>query len=365
MSTPARTAHRTDPRRGQTAAADELLPLAARRHPLVAEIDRRLRTRCRVAVGAKAVIGVSGGPDSVALLLAASVLRDRSCDGDRPAIVPVAVHVNHHLRAKAADDDEAFVRALCDRLSVPLEVRHVHPADESGSVAAAARTLRYDALVQVAHAVGAECVIVAHHADDQLETMLMALCRGAGPDGLSGMSWRRALTPELALVRPMLRVRKTTCIEFCRAADQTWREDPTNADPNALRGRLRRDVIPVLEELWPDAPSRAAGAGDALDAARLALDELLRREFGDATVLTWDRAALQALPEPVIAAGLRRAAIHAEPSVTDQVTATMLEQVADAVASDDRSPKEFHWPGGMVVRVNSKRVAIEHPQPTA
>ena len=333
-----------------------LLPIAARRHRFVAQVERQLRTRCGVEVGARLIIGVSGGPDSVALLGACQVLSHRRAHG-QVVLQPTVVHVNHHLRT-AAQDDAAYVADLCDRLGVEHHAKDIYPAQEPGNVAANARRLRYAALAEVARTVDAPYVAVAHHGDDQLETMLIALCRGAGQDGLSGMAWRRPLDGDLTLVRPLLGLRKVNCEAFCLMAELTFRRDPSNDDATQVRGRLRRDVLPVLEELWPQVGRRATGAADALAMARDALEAQLESSFGPSTTRAWDRAALAALPLPVIAAGLRRAALCAAPDIADTLGQDSLSQAAEAVTADDRSPKRFDWPGALVLTVTSKRVEI-------
>jgi len=309
-----------------------------------------------VPAGATLVIGVSGGPDSVALLLAAAVLARR----DLPAVTPVAVHVNHHLR-EAAPDDEAFVVELCRRFGLDVHVRHVHPDGRPGNLAANARSLRYQALAASARSAGAGFVAVAHHADDQLETMIMALGRGAGLDGLSGMRWTRPVGDGLTLVRPLLASRKADCEDLCRAAGVSWRVDPTNTDPSTVRGRLRRDVVGVLESLWPDAATRATGTADIVAAARIALDEQLGRTFGAASVRRWDRDALRALSPVVIAAGLRRAALEADPAVADDLGQSVLGTVAEAIADADRRPRRFDWPGNLRVVVTASEIRLETP----
>ncbi len=347
MADPAQTASRP------TSGPSEI-PLAARRHRLIAEVQRRLAGRCGVPAGATLVIGVSGGPDSVALLLAAAVLARR----DLPAVTPVAVHVNHHLR-EAAPDDEAFVVELCRRFGLDVHVRHVHPDGRPGNLQANARSLRYQALAASARSAGAEFVAVAHHADDQLETMIMALGRGAGLDGLSGMRWTRPVGDGLTLVRPLLASRKADCEDLCRAAGVSWRVDPTNTDPSTVRGRLRRDVVGVLESLWPDAATRATGTADIVAAARIALDEQLGRTFGAASVRRWDRDALRALSPVVIAAGLRRAALEADPAVADDLGQSVLGAVAEAIADADRRPRRFDWPGNLRVVVTAGEIRLE------
>ena len=122
------------------------------------------------------------------------------------------------------------------------------------------------------------------------------------------MRWTRPAEDGLTLVRPLLAVRKADCEDFCRAADVTWREDPTNTDPSTARGRLRRDVVGVLESLWPDAATRATGTADIVAAARELLNTQLQCAFGEPSVRQWDRDVLRELSPVVIAAGLRRAA---------------------------------------------------------
>ncbi len=333
-----------------------LLPIAARRHRFVAEVARRLRGRCGVELGSRLVVGVSGGPDSVALLAACHVLAHRRSEGQR-VLQPIVVHVNHHLRA-SADDDASFVVDLCDQLELEHHLKDVHPANVSGNVAANARRLRYAALAEVARDVNAAYVAVAHHGDDQLETLLIALCRGAGLDGLSGMAWQRPLGGDLTLVRPLLGLRKVNCEAYCQMAQLKWRDDPTNTDISQVRGRLRRDVIPVLEQLWPEVGRRATGAAEALAMARDALEAQLAGSFGPPTTRAWDRTALAELPVPIIAAGLRRAALNAAPEIADTLGQTLLYQAAEAITADDRSPKQFHWPGGLLVYLTARSVEL-------
>jgi tRNA(Ile)-lysidine synthase len=334
-------------------AAAPGLPLAARRHALVGEVARRLAARCGVPAGARIAIGTSGGADSTALLLAAAALRRRRT----PPVDPLAVHVNHHLR-DAADQDEACVAALCARLGIELQVRHVRPAGRPGNLGAAARELRYQALEEAACSAGARFVAVAHHAEDQLETMLMALGRGAGIQGLCGMPWTRLMAGGCTLVRPLLAVAKSECVSLCRAAAFAFTEDPTNSDPATVRGRLRRDVIAVLSDLWPEAAERAASAADSLAAARAALERDLDARFGDASTRRWDRARLRELPLPVIAAGLRRAAVRAEPGCADDLGHALLAAAAESVADGVRRPRSFQWPGSLRLRVSARQVEL-------
>ncbi|UCD74839.1 MAG: tRNA lysidine(34) synthetase TilS [Phycisphaerales bacterium] len=336
------------------------LPLAVRRHRLVAEIDRRLRTRCGLPAAAPLVLGVSGGADSVALMLACVVLRDRAAGkrvGRKPIVEPIVVHVNHHLREEA-DADAEFVAELCRASSLPFHLEHVRPWEAGGNLEAAARDMRYEALKRSALKVGAGCVAVGHHGEDQLETMLIALCRGAGLEGLSGMAWSRPLDERVRLIRPMLAARKCDCEDLCRAAGIMWREDPTNRDIDQARARLRREVLPALEALWPDAPRRASSTGDLLAVARQALSERIEEAFGAAANRGWGRARLAGLPLPVVAAGLRRAAVDEVPDISDELGQRQLLSAAEHITCDDRRPKRFDWPGGLILHVTSRQVEL-------
>jgi tRNA(Ile)-lysidine synthase len=327
------------------------------RHWLVHELEQKLAGRCKVPPGSRVVIAVSGGPDSLALLLASVGLRDHRRRSGGPLVDPVAAHVNHHLR-DAAGDDEAFVTGLCRDLDVRLHTRDIRPDQCPGNVAANARRLRYQALAEVAASIGAGYVAVAHHAQDQLETMLMALGRGRGLEGLSGMAWRRALADNVQLVRPFLLVPKSSCEALCTAASVRWREDPTNADPATIRGRLRRDVVAALKEIWPSAALGASLAAEDASAASAALQRLLADEFGSPSARRWNRARLRALPVPVIAAGLRRAVRDAVPETSVDVGRAQVLPVAEAIRDDVRRPRTWHWSRGLQVVVTAQEVSL-------
>jgi tRNA(Ile)-lysidine synthetase-like protein len=348
------------------------LPIAARRHRLIAEVDRRLRGACAVEVGARIAIGASGGADSTALLVACAAVARR-----RRGPAPAAVHVHHHLRGAEADEDLEFVRRLCDRLGVALRIEHIHPRATSGNLAAAARRLRYRALAGAARALGATAVAVAHHADDQLETMLMALLRGAGPDGLAGMPWSRPLGPPrpggeggsasddgtIRLVRPLLAARHEECVDLCRAAGTGWREDSSNADLGRLRARLRSTLVPAIETLAPGAARRATGSADAIRAAAALLRDRVEVVFGPPDQHLWPRETLAVLPVPVIASGLRRAAVAMRPDLADAVGQRHLLAAAEAIVGATLRPRRFRWRSGITLDVTARTVRFVDGSP--
>lgn len=338
------------------------LPIAARRHPLVAEVRRRLVRYANVTGRARIVIGVSGGPDSVALLVALLAIREQESSEVTPE--PIIVHVNHHLRDDAAVD-AVFVRSLGEQFCLPTIVRDVSPDEADANLAAAARAMRYDALTAVAREHDARLVAVAHHAEDQLETMLMALCRGTGLDGLSAMAWSRPLVSgdrPIMLVRPLLGSRKQECESLCAAAGIAWREDESNRDLSRRRNRLRHEVMPMLEHCWPDAPARAAMTAELLHEAAKLLDEKLLEHFGPAEQSQWPRASLAKLSPVLIAAGLRRAALDAmkyeDRATAEQLTQRTLLPAAEAIADTDSSPRRFALAHGMALDVRAKIVTL-------
>ena len=146
------------------------------------ELRKALRNAGRPS---RLLVGVSGGADSVALLMTACALRDETAESALQPLTVAALHVQHDLR-DAATEDAAFVQALCEKLHVPCFLEQVHvPRD--GSVEDAARLVRYQAFGRVYQAFQTDALLLAHHMDDQAETVLMHLVYGGGAAGLSGM----------------------------------------------------------------------------------------------------------------------------------------------------------------------------------
>lgn len=178
------------------------------------------------------LVACSGGADSLALLALIA----------HAGLPCVAVHVDHGLRPGSATEAEV-VRAAAARFGVPFEARAVHVAP-GPNLEARARDARYAALRSAATAHGAGCIAVAHTADDQAETVLLNLLRGAATTGLSGMAPRRA-----DISRPLLALRRTDTETICAVLGLEPVQDPSNQDRAFLRNRIRLDLIPELNDM--------------------------------------------------------------------------------------------------------------------
>ncbi|MEM7680961.1 MAG: tRNA lysidine(34) synthetase TilS [Planctomycetota bacterium] len=227
-------------------------------------VARGLRRKAQTPEGASILVAVSGGADSVCLLRSLTLLAPRRRWRHRL----VVAHIHHGLRGADADRDAEFAEHLADTLGLAFTRRDLQGlADQPGNLQASARQARYAALHHLAQTHRCGFVAVGHHADDQLETMLLRLIRGAGPVSFGGMAWARPIEPnaQVRLIRPMLAVDPADARTFLQKLDQNWREDPTNhnADRQA-RARLRRDVLPALKALHPGAAQNAVRLADRL-----------------------------------------------------------------------------------------------------
>lgn len=198
--------------------------------------------------GSLVTVGVSGGPDSIALLHALNRLRSEY------HWQLSAVHVNHGLRGEESDADARYVSERCEAWGIPCRVERV---DVKGELAkgganrqAVARKLRYEAFRRAVASFGADRLALAHQADDQVETVLMRLLRGTGPSGLTGIPLAREWEG-IHLVRPLLEVRRSEVEAYCAEHGLRPRQDPSNRDPRYMRNRIRLELVPQLETYNP------------------------------------------------------------------------------------------------------------------
>jgi tRNA(Ile)-lysidine synthase len=242
--------------------------------------------------GEPLAVALSGGRDSVALLDA--LLHVAPARGHA---VAAAFHIHHGL-SKHADAWQQFCTTLCAQRAVTLSIAAVSvPRSPRASLESEARRMRYAALANMAKAAGLRYVALAHHRDDQAETLLLQLLRGAGPHGLSSMSALRTDPRGVFWLRPLLGVPRTAIDAYVQAQSLTWVDDESNADPRHLRNAIRHGVMPALTAVAASAATTLARAAALQsDAARLA-DDLAAQDAQHAVDgATVDRAALAALP---------------------------------------------------------------------
>ncbi len=192
--------------------------------------------------GETVIVAVSGGPDSIALLHLLRRMREEF------GLRLHAVHVNHGLHA-ASEAHARFVREVSHAWGIPVSVCRVnvrtYARRRRQTLEESARALRYAALAKIARRVGASHIAVGHTADDQAETVLLWLLRGAGADGLAGMPATRP-HDGLRVIRPLLEVRRDEIVAYLAAEGLRWRSDPTNRTRGPLRNRIRQDLLPRL-----------------------------------------------------------------------------------------------------------------------
>jgi len=227
--------------------------------------------RTQIHPGDRIAIAISGGADSVALLL--TLHAANSAKHDALGVGISAVHINHHLRGKESNADQNFVEDLCIGLDIPL---HLHHADiperittTSEGIEEAARNARYDFFSTLLNSGHADAVLTAHTLDDQAETVLMKLLRGAWTEGLSAIHPVLA-QPKGKILRPFLQTRRAEIESFLKSSNQPWREDSTNTDTAFTRNRIRHELLPQLRTFNPNIDQTLANL------AELAREEELR-----------------------------------------------------------------------------------------
>ena len=322
--------------------------------------------------GTTLVVGVSGGPDSTALLCALVVLQDIH------GLSLHAGHLNHNFRGQEADDDAVFVEDLAHSLGVPVTVAKADPHEYQrkhgiSSFEQGAREMRYAFLAQISKDTGAQAVTVGHTADDLAETVLLHILRGSGLHGLKGMTessdwpWPGEVDG-LLLFRPLLGVAKDQTEAYVRGLGRTFREDSGNYMWRFTRNKVRHDLMPKLAEDYNPQVRKAlvrlahAAAGE-LDFVE---GELSRAWPGVAAEsegeVRFSRAALGELHPHLRRLALRRGYISVNGDAT-RLAESHLVSMADLV-QDERSGRVLELPGGVILRQEYGELVITRDRQT-
>jgi tRNA(Ile)-lysidine synthase len=279
---------------------------------------------------------VSGGPDSVALLRAVVALGGE----------PVVLHVDHGLRGEESREDAEFVRELCRRLNVRCEVQRLG-LEDSSNLQERARDERYKLAGEVAAGMGLGVIATAHTADDVAETVLMNLARGTGLRGLAGIPPVRG-----KIQRPLIGRTRSEVLDYLKELDQPYRTDPTNLTGKYARNRVRLEILPILEELYPAAAGNIARAASLVREDLEILEELATSNVemrGDEVVLPLD-GLMKLRPS------LRRHAVRLAYTTVVPDTAPLPSNLIEAVLGlleGGESTRTLDLPGGVVASSRS------------
>lgn len=338
--------------------------------------DRDLTARCLDAIerhhmvseGEGVVIGASGGADSMALVHAMAALRHKL------GISLHIAHLNHMIRGAEADADEAFVVAAGEALGIAVHVRSVDvPAlARSGGITVeeAGRNARYQLFEHVAREHGLSAAALAHNADDNAETVLMRIIRGAGLRGLSGIPPTRTTRSGLRIIRPFIHIERSVIEHYCAARAIVFRTDSTNSDSSYTRNRVRNELLPALEGRYNPSVRQAL-----LRLARNAAidDDCLNacaRQLKDACLMSGEplrlaRAGLAAAHDAVLSRALTWACAEASGSGQDTYQANLDSLVA--LLRTGNTGDGIDLPGGLRAWLNHDCIVFEavHRQATA
>jgi len=237
-------------------------------------IKNNLYERCEIKPGSRIVVGVSGGPDSICLLDILSKLNYEI----------IVAHLNHNLRPEAATEEKFVKNQTVMRklkfISNSIEVRELAKVSGKG-IEEMARSARYNFLFKTALERSAAAVVTAHHADDQVETVMMNLIRGAGLDGLTGMDYLAfsEFSDKIPLVRPMLDTWRNEIINYCSENQLEYMTDTSNRDIRYKRNRIRHELIPFMEDYNPNIKQTILRMSDILQIDKQYLDNISEHKF--------------------------------------------------------------------------------------
>lgn len=318
------------------------------------------------------VVGVSGGPDSLALL--------HTLGRMLPPSHLIAAHLDHQLRPVSSEEAQ-FVARFATTLGVRCRMKQDNirqvARDAGLTLEEAGRVARYRFLADVARQEGSRIIAVGHHADDQVETILMHFLRGSGPAGLRGMTGLSPLpdSPDLWLVRPLLDVTREEIEQYCREHRLRPRIDLSNADTTYHRNRLRHELLPILETYNPQIRRRLREMAAVMDAENDLLNQLTAdawqtvKRSASGSGIRLEHAAWSAQPLAIRRRLLRRALYEVQPNLRHFSFRAL--EAARRIAEAGRTGSQAGLPGGLrlwveyadlVIRKEAFETPIDFPQ---
>ena len=335
--------------------------------PIEEDFRATLQRHALIKKGDHVVIGLSGGPDSVCLFhLLLSIAESKQ-------LTLHPVHVNHGFRPGAADEDQTFVEELTASHDIPCR-SFVYDCnriamEEKISGEEAGRRVRYDSFALVADEIAETGVAkehikiaVAHHLNDQVETVLFRLLRGTGTDGLAGMEYSRDNGVGISIIRPLLDVKREDIEIYCQTHDLAPRTDLTNNQPLYTRNKIRLELIPYIKDHYNSNFEEAilrlckiAGDDRAYlgKIAELAFDELLRNSEPSRCAL--DGAGLRELDSSIRSRVLFKALESI--GLPSGVGYVHMEQ-AEALLEEGKTSSQMNFPGGVVMEITYDTVEL-------
>jgi len=309
-----------------------------------------------IGEGDHLLVAVSGGLDSMTLLHLLHQFRD-----DIGIIISVA-HINHCLRGKESDEDEGFVKSFCEERQLPFYSRSwdCRPKDEN--LQDAARQFRYQSFKEIALETGADKIVLAHHQDDQVETVLQHLIRGCGLEGLGGMDPILDLGDGCLVIRPLLPFSRSNIETYAKEMGITHREDRTNRESKYERNFIRHRIVPLLLEKNPNLMTTISEMTTYLREDESLLSETTNgvfdemASFPEAGRIEIDAASFGKLHPSIRKRVIRKAYSHLNGS-TRGLNSDQLIRI-DQMSSGSKREGEYSLPNGICFEKRGRVLAL-------
>ncbi|NHN35063.1 tRNA lysidine(34) synthetase TilS [Paenibacillus agricola] len=337
---------------------------------LLTKVEQTIKSEKLLEEGECIVVAVSGGPDSVALLHLLFALAERW------HWRLVVAHLNHGFRGEESEEEALFVAGIAAQLGVTFEEAHLDvPAyirATGTNPQVAARELRYGFLREIAHKHKAAAIVLAHHADDQAETLLMRLLRGTGPAGLVGIPVRR-FEKDVELVRPLLRIYKSELLDYCHAHHFAFRMDSSNLDTKYFRNEVRLDLLPRLRQYNDQLPQSLNRLSVMMAAEQDFMDMQTRAIFKEGVLqesdfCEWSKKWFCGL-HVALQRRLIKLILNCLDCEADSIDFMKLEQIRDAILGETSSNLSLHIGGNLVLAREYDRIYLHNdvvpPKPYA